>query len=412
MQHPTLARALLAALAAGAFSMPCWARLSGFPDYVSLPPDVIAYDEGAIVREAFAEVEFPLAEGKTVAQRGRHVRSYTRWPNTNNKPSAATWAQWLPALRAGGWVLQGSDGATTYTLKRVAPNGQESWLRIALGDFQEPLVELIELAASQATLVLPAPAAQPETPGPQDDFPFLRKPDGAVLAGTGSVDEPLDVAVSGLDREAQLVGTRYVVKRYTPPASLSKLQFETIYRAALEKAGWKVKPPAGGKPGEGQVVAQYAAQGRLLWAVLGRGNDNSDSGLMFKLADLGAPDWGSAFDRQCRLPLYGVNFDFDKASLKPESLPVLAKARDLLKARAGVKAMVQGHTDNVGNDDYNQKLSAARADTVRQWLAANGIEATRLSSQGFGKTRPVADNASDAGRAKNRRVELVREGCR
>ena len=111
------------------------------------------------------------------------------------------------------------------------------------------------------------------------------------------------------------------------------------------------------------------------------------------------------------ITLTGVNFDFDKATLRPDSAPVLEKARDALKARPAMKVMVQGHTDNVGTDAHNQQLSTARAEAVRRWLEAQGIAAARLSSQGFGKTAPVADNGTDTGRARNRRVELVREGC-
>lgn len=398
--------ALLTVLSASAFALP------GFPDYVNLPKDVIPYDAGSITTETMAEVEFPIAEGKVVTQRGRHVRSYTKWPDADNKPAAATWAQWLPALKATGWVLQGSDGSTTYSLKRVA-NGREAWLRVGLADYNQPLLQLIEVSAGASALTLTPPAAQPEKFGERDDFPYLGKPAGAQLSGTGLQNDPLDVTVSGVDGEAQLVGTGYLRKSYTPPASLSKLEFELSYRAALEKAGWQVKPlPAGAKPGEGQLVAHYTGNGRNIWAVLSRGNDNSNIGLTFNVADIGIDDWGSKLDKQCRVPLYGVNFDFDKASLRPDATPLLEKARDALKARASVAVAVQGHTDNVGTDDHNQKLSAARAETVRQWLAANGIAANRLSSRGFGKTAPVADNGTDAGRARNRRVELVREGCK
>ncbi len=411
MHRPALG-ATLGLLAATLLAAASPARaLQGFPPEVSLPKDVVLDSPGAVTTETLAEVEFPLAEGKAVTQRGRHVRSYTKWPDADNKPAAATWAQWLPALKASGWVLQGNDGATTYSLKRSVA-GKESWLRVALGDYQQPLVDLIELAAAAPGLSLTPPAAQPEKIGPRDDFPYLGKPAGAVLSGTGQVNEPLDVGVVGVDREALLVGNGYLVKTYTPPASLSKLEFELQYRAALAQAGWKVKPPpAGAKNSDGTVVAQYAANGRQLWAVLGRGNDNSDSGLAFKVADLGAEDWATSLDKQCRLPLYGVNFDFDKATLRPDSTPVLEKARDALKARPAMKVMVQGHTDNVGGDTHNQQLSTARAEAVHRWLEAQGIAAARLSSQGFGKTAPVADNGSDAGRARNRRVELVREGC-
>lgn len=411
-RHPTSSLAGLAAAALALLLAPTAAlALQGFPEHVALPKDVIPYDLPSIVNEAHAEVEFPLAEGKTVARQGRHVRSYVKWKDADYKPAAATWAQWLPLLKAAGWQLVGSDGGSTYALRRVA-GGTDSWLRVALSDTNQPLLDLIEVAAVRISLVLPAPAAKPETIGDRDDFPYLRKPDGASLSGSDRIDEPLDVTPPG-DREPVLVGQSYRVKRYAPPPGLSKLEFEAQYRAALEKAGWTLQPwPAGQKNGDGRVVARYAANGRHLWVELGRGNDDGDTGLSFKVADPGAEDWGSRLDQQCRLPLYGVQFDFDKATLRPDSGPVLDKALAVLKARPAVKVAVHGHTDNVGTDAHNQALSAARAQAVRQWLAEHGIEAARLASQGFGKTQPVADNATDAGRARNRRVELVREGCR
>ncbi len=401
---------ILASLMLATLCSPAAWALQGFPAYVTLPKDVIPDSPGAITQESLAEAEFPLAEGKTIVQRGRHVRTYAKWPDADNKPAAATWAAWLPALKAGGWVLQGSDGATTYSLKRVA-DGREAWLRVALSDYNQPLLQLIEVAAAQAALTLTPPAAQPEKFGERDDFPYLGRPAGAQLSGSSVVNEPLPAGT--VNGEPQLVGSRYLKKTYTPPASLSKLEFELSYRAALEKAGWRVQAlPEGTKPGEGVVIASYNGHGRQLWALLGRGNDNGPTGLTFNVADIGGEDWAARLDQQCRLPLYGVNFDFDKATLRPDAAPLLEKARDALKARPTVAVMVQGHTDNVGTDDHNQKLSAARAETVRQWLAANGIAAGRLTARGFGKSQPVADNGSDAGRARNRRVELVREGCK
>ena len=90
---------------------------------------------------------------------------------------------------------------------------------------------------------------------------------------------------------------------------------------------------------------------------------------------------------------------------------VLTGALGLLKAAQGNPIEVQGHTDNVGGDEYNQKLSEARAASVAAWFASHGIPAASLSSKGYGKTKPVADNGSPDGRAKNRRVEISRANC-
>ncbi len=106
--------------------------------------------------------------------------------------------------------------------------------------------------------------------------------------------------------------------------------------------------------------------------------------------------------------LYGIYFDFNKATLKPESEPVLKEIAQLLKTNPGLKLYVVGHTDNVGPLDYNMKLSKARATAVVKRLVAKyGISPDRLKPFGVGPLCPVASNSTEQGRAKNRRVELV-----
>ena len=131
------------------------------------------------------------------------------------------------------------------------------------------------------------------------------------------------------------------------------------------------------------------------------------------MADVGAEDWVSALDSQCRITLYSVHFDLDRPTIRSESLPTLGKAAALLKAKRSWKIEVQGHTDNIGadGDALRQALSEARAIAVAAWLTAHGVAASRITAKGYGKTRPVADNDSDLGRAKNRRIELFRIGC-
>jgi hypothetical protein len=107
-----------------------------------------------------------------------------------------------------------------------------------------------------------------------------------------------------------------------------------------------------------------------------------------------------------RVALQGVTFDFNRATLRPESLPALIAARDAILVLGGSWG-IEGHTDNVGSRAYNQGLSDARAEAVRDWLESAGVPPAQLSAQGFSFDRPVADNGTDAGRALNRRVELV-----
>ncbi len=105
----------------------------------------------------------------------------------------------------------------------------------------------------------------------------------------------------------------------------------------------------------------------------------------------------------------GILFDTGRATLKPESKQAIGEVVKLLKADASLKVYVVGHTDNAGAVDGNMQLSQARADAVVQELVANGIPAARLKAFGNGPYAPVASNDAESGRAKNRRVELVKQ---
>ncbi len=108
------------------------------------------------------------------------------------------------------------------------------------------------------------------------------------------------------------------------------------------------------------------------------------------------------------ITLKGIKFDFNKATLKPESYPVLDEAAKILKTHPDIKVELQGHTDSVGSDAYNLRLSRSRANSVTAYLISNHrIDAARLMAGGYGERRPVATNATDEGRAQNRRVDFV-----
>lgn len=106
----------------------------------------------------------------------------------------------------------------------------------------------------------------------------------------------------------------------------------------------------------------------------------------------------------------GIFFDTGKAELKPESAAAVGEVAKLLKANAAMKVFIVGHTDNVASLDLNAKLSQARAEAVMQSLVSqHGIAAARLAARGVGPLAPVASNDTEEGRARNRRVELVKQ---
>jgi OOP family OmpA-OmpF porin len=107
-----------------------------------------------------------------------------------------------------------------------------------------------------------------------------------------------------------------------------------------------------------------------------------------------------------------TNFDFDKAVLKPEGKARLDDLVDKLKAVNLEVVIAVGHTDSIGSNAYNQKLSVRRANAVKAYLVSKGIEANRIYTEGKGETQPIADNRTKEGRAKNRRVEIEVVGSR
>src|SRR5213593_3084608 len=102
-----------------------------------------------------------------------------------------------------------------------------------------------------------------------------------------------------------------------------------------------------------------------------------------------------------------ANFDFDKAQLKPSGRDVLDGAVKTLRDNPSLHVVVEGHTDSVGSDSYNHKLSERRAKAVRDYLVREGIDPSRITTRGYGKSRPVASNDTAEGRAQNRRAEVV-----
>lgn len=108
-----------------------------------------------------------------------------------------------------------------------------------------------------------------------------------------------------------------------------------------------------------------------------------------------------------KIAVYGIYFDTAKSTIKPESKPTIEEILKLLRQNSKLKLFVVGHTDTDGSVESNMKLSSDRAAAVVKLLVENGIQATRLKSSGVGPFSPVETNRTDAGKAKNRRVELV-----
>lgn len=155
--------------------------------------------------------------------------------------------------------------------------------------------------------------------------------------------------------------------------------------------------------------------GKEYWILVSSGGDPlhgnvtvvEREGMKQSLGFLDASAMKKAIDAGGRVALY-INFDIDKATLRPDAQPTVAEIQKLLNGDPGLKLSIEGHTDNTGTAAHNQELSAARARSVLGALVGLGVDPARLQSKGFGQDKPLADNATEDGRAKNRRVELVK----
>jgi outer membrane protein OmpA-like peptidoglycan-associated protein len=192
--------------------------------------------------------------------------------------------------------------------------------------------------------------------------------------------------------------------------SRSILEYRENYkRAALERGGSILYER------EGRLTFTLPGEdGSTTWCHVYVSNGSAQELFIIEVAPMvqsmkfGPAEMKAALDADGRVQLHGILFDLDKATLQSESTEQLQHVVTLLKSYPDLRLEVQGHTDDQGEDAYNLSLSQRRAETVVSYLGLFGIDAARVSPKGFGESTPVAPNTTEEGRAKNRRVELVR----
>jgi outer membrane protein OmpA-like peptidoglycan-associated protein len=300
------------------------------------------------------------------------------------------------------------------------------------------------------------------------DHPLVGRYEGAELLGRwdNAFDEPRIVVapfdpVNAFDRSGeafQTVEGRSFLFYYALPEGRSSLEVLRNYETSLKAKGFVVLFACatsdgscfvGGRADSGfhlgygvgdpldlprlrddYVHNAFEKRGRYLLARLERGDgavyasislgENARGGVAIvrvvetkpmdagKIVVVDAKSMGAAIDKDGRVNLYGLYFDFDSDKLKVDSKPTLDEIAKLLRERPALALDVVGHTDSMGAAGYNMDLSARRAASVVRALTQDyGIAAARLSASGAGAASPVASNADESGRAKNRRVELV-----
>ena len=286
------------------------------------------------------------------------------------------------------------------------------------------------------------PASVPESTAALPPFPFFAIPDGL----TSTFDEK-DKLVN-FDRHYFIAGNKAVAvegrifhDRFNLAGDgrkYSDIEFRRNYENAIQALGgrkinttgytYEVMEAAGGRdvlekvnhaapmnPDAPHDIYLLRQGGKEWWIDVSTGSFPlhgyvvvlEKEGMKQSLGFLDAAAMKQAIDKDGRVALY-INFDTDKATLRPDAQPVIDEIGKLLDGDATLKLSIEGHTDNTGAAAHNLQLSTARARSVLGALVGLGIDPARLSSKGFGQDKPIADNGTDEGRAKNRRVELVK----
>jgi len=218
-------------------------------------------------------------------------------------------------------------------------------------------------------------------------------------------------------------GKHYFIQ-YEVHGAMTQLQILRNYENAWKSKGWKIQAAANPQNLDQPVTAEKVDPQSDIWVTIltqkGLNDSEGKSVLIYdvnvieiaqmeQVIEIDEAAMKKQLDSAGKVVLHGINFDTGKASIKPESQPLLDEIGKLLNNNQGLKLSIEGHTDNVGDKAMNQKLSEQRAAAVRSYIVSNSkVDANRLVTKGFGDTKPIADNGTDEGKAQNRRVELVK----
>ncbi|MDP2783881.1 MAG: OmpA family protein [Sulfurimicrobium sp.] len=260
-------------------------------------------------------------------------------------------------------------------------------------------------------LTLGVSFAQSDVKGSKDHPLITRMPDYFISKYEVSEFAGFDpTVIGGKDVHWEGKVYSYGYSRKDGGRPITELQIVRNYEAAIKQVGGKI---LGGD--ERRVATEIRKDGALTGVyveVFNVGRDYSltivESQAMRQEVVADASVMRNDLADTGRTIIHGIYFDTASATIKPESERALAEMVKLLNGSTALKVYVVGHTDSVGNLDSNLKLSSDRAASVVKAIAARGIAAPRLKSAGVGPYAPVASNDTDAGKAKNRRVELVK----
>jgi len=243
------------------------------------------------------------------------------------------------------------------------------------------------------------------------DHPFFSRMPNFFITGCSQNFNKLEYYISdeGTDsKEGDLTVISYSFPDDNSLKMPSQLQILRNYENAIIKLGGK-------KIWVGDQYLSYSlkknSKDYIISVAMGNGNIAHDLSVLEisqMKQEVTANEMLDALNKDGFIAL-NILFETGKSAIQEESLPVVDQIFELLKSDPAIKISIEGHTDNVGDAATNKKLSTDRAKSVMDALVSKGIDKTRLSFVGWGQEKPVADNRTDEGRSKNRRVEIVKK---
>ncbi len=241
------------------------------------------------------------------------------------------------------------------------------------------------------------------------DYPMLSRLKNFYISSCESNFDAVEFTV-GEDQTKTIEGQKTVITYMIQGGANtpSDLQIKRNYANAVKSLGGSVLHES-----PNSITLKMVKNGKEIWLAVE--TFNSATGYTLTVVEAGemiqevtANDMLDALNKNGFMALY-INFDTGKATIKPESEPIIGQIITLLKDNPDLRLSVEGHTDNVGTPQSNKVLSEQRAKSVVGAIVGGGIDAGRLTAVGWGQEKPVADNRSEDGRAKNRRVEIVKK---
>lgn len=311
----------------------------------------------------------------------------------------------LERLKAQGWTIEVPSGAIV-AHRTVA--GHEAWMKFFASPDHWAFDVVEENTTPRVPKVVP-PTAAIETIADNEDFPYLGHFEGQKFESAKTTDVTFVIPHPGGKPETVFGPVQHKV--YRGAEEVSPYECMIGYREALSGAGWTLDTdaPHDNNMSNGIVAAHFAKNGRDLHVGILCNRTSTYYDVLDGAAAAQEQKLKKELAEKGKIALYGIYFDVDSDQLRAESEGTLQQIRKLLQSDGKLKLEIDGHTDDTGTADHNKTLSEKRAASVRKWLVEHGIDGARLTTAGFGATKPVAENKSDEGRAKNRRVELVKK---